>query len=94
MLVAERLSGIRLYGLDESRIDGHSLREIFVEMPSQEANKIVEKVEKENKGDLRRVVSMEELRDIDRHRKDLEKILEHRLVKNDRHIKEIIDLVL
>jgi DNA sulfur modification protein DndC len=93
MLVAEKLSGIRLYGLDESRIDGHSLREIFVEMPSQEANKIVEKVEKENKGDLRRVMSIEELRDIDRHRKDLEKIWEHRLVKNDKHIKEIIDLV-
>jgi len=94
MLVAEKLSGIRLYGLDESRIDGHSLREIFVEMPSQEASKLVEKVEKENKGDLRRVMSIEELRDIIRHRKDLKKIWEHKLVKNDEHIKEIIDLVL
>jgi DNA sulfur modification protein DndC len=93
MLVAEKLSGIRLYGLDESRIDGYSLREIFVGMPSHEANKLVEKVEEENRGDLKRVVSMEELRDIDRHRKDLEKIWEHRLVKNDKHIKEIIDLV-
>jgi len=94
ILVAERLSGIRLYGLDESRIDGHSLREIFVEMPSQEADKLVKKVEEENRGDLKRVVSIEELRDIIRHRKDLEKIWEHRLVKNDKHIKEIIDLVL
>lgn len=94
ILVAERLSGIRLYGLDESRIDGYSLREIFVEMPSQEADKLVKKVEEENRGDLKRVVSMEELRDIDRHRKDLEKIWKHRLVKNDKHIEEIIDLLL
>lgn len=94
ILIAERLSGIKLYGLDESRIDSYSLREIFAEMPSQEADKLVKKVEEENRGDLKRVVSMEELRDIGRYRKDLEKIWEHRLVKNDKHIKEIIDLVL
>ena len=41
--VVEELSKMRLYGLDEAKIDGYSLREIFYELEPEKANKLIVK---------------------------------------------------
>jgi DNA sulfur modification protein DndC len=94
MSLAEKLSGIKLYGLDESRIDGLSLREIFLEIPEGEADRIIENVERTSGGDPRRVVSIGDLRDLERHRKALEKVYEHPLIKEEKHAEELLNHLL
>jgi hypothetical protein len=94
MVLAERLSGIKLYGLDESRVGGLSLREILLEMPEEEADRIVESVERASGGDPRRAVSVGDLRDLERHRKALERVREHPLIKGDKHAEELLDRLL
>jgi DNA sulfur modification protein DndC len=94
MVLAERLSGIKLYGLDESRVGGLSLREILLEMPEEEADRIIESVERANRGDPRRAVSVGDLRDLGRHRKALERVHEHPLIKEDEHAGELLDHLL
>ena len=39
--VVEELSGMRLYGLDEAKINGYSLREIFYELEPEKANRLL-----------------------------------------------------
>jgi hypothetical protein len=94
MILAEKLSGIKLYGLDESRIDGLSLREILLEIPEGEADRIIESVERASGGDPRRAVSIGDLRDLERHRKALEKVYEHPLIKEDKHAEELLNHLL
>jgi DNA sulfur modification protein DndC len=94
MSLAERLSGIRLYGLDESRVGGLSLREIFLEVPEGEADRVIGEVERATGGDPRRVAGVGDLRDLDRHRKALERVYEHPLVKEDKHAGELLDRLL
>lgn len=52
MRAAESLSGVRLYGLDEAKINGHTLREIFFELPEEYSDRIIlseERNEKESR---------------------------------------------
>jgi DNA sulfur modification protein DndC len=94
MVLAEGLSGIKLYGLDESRIGGLSLREILLEIPEGEADRIIGEVERASGGDPRRVVSVGDLRDLERHRKALERVREHPLIREDKHAEELLDRLL
>ena len=41
--VVEELSGMRLYGLDEAKIDGHSLREVFYDLEPEKANELIQR---------------------------------------------------
>jgi hypothetical protein len=77
-----------------SRIDGLSLREILLKIPEEEADRIIERVERASGGDPRRVVSMGDLRDIERHRKALEKVYEHPLIKEDKRAEELLNHLL
>ena len=64
--VVEELSGMRLYGLDEAKIDGYSLREVFYELEPEKANELIQRssngirlVDK-----ARRLVPIEEIREV------------------------------
>lgn len=57
----ELLSGIRLYGLDESKLHGFSLRELLYELEPSEANRIIKSVESPLANDGR-VCDVESLR--------------------------------
>lgn len=59
--VAEELSGVRLYGLDEARVKGYTLREILYELEPSEANRVVLEVERDYV-DKSRLSKLEELR--------------------------------
>jgi len=45
-------------------------------------------------GDPRRVVSMGDLRDLERYGKALEKVYEHPLIKEDKHAEELLNRLL
>jgi DNA sulfur modification protein DndC len=91
MLLAEELSGIRLYGLDETKVNGFSLREVFWEMPESEADRVIEDVERSKGGNLQRIVSVQDLRNVRKYYKDIMKLRKHSLVKNDEYVEEILD---
>ncbi len=97
---AEKLSGINLYGLDMSSVYGHTLREIFYTIPPREANEIVMEEEKKEGGDLSRIVSIEDIRNIDKHRSSLEKHIEKIIEKSDKdsiagkYVRELLHRVL
>jgi DNA sulfur modification protein DndC len=91
MLLAEELSGIRLYGLDEAKVKGFSLREVFWEMPEREADRVIEDIERSRGGNLQRVVSVQDLRNVRKYHEDVMKLRKHPLVKNDEHAEEILD---
>ncbi|MEM4888725.1 MAG: phosphoadenosine phosphosulfate reductase family protein [Thermosphaera sp.] len=57
----EKLTDMKLYGLDEARIGEYSLREIFYKLESSEADKIVFEKEKHSR-DKNRLAKIEELR--------------------------------
>ncbi len=100
ILEAEKLSGIKLYGLDISMVREHTLREIFYTMSPKEANKIVIKEEKREGGDLSRIVPIEDIRDIDKHRTNIEEHIGKIIEKSDeddiagKYIRELLHRVL
>jgi len=58
---SEKLSGIRLYGLDEAKVKrGFSLRQLLYELDPEEAQKII--LEQDAKIDRKRIINIEELR--------------------------------
>jgi len=99
VLEAEKRSGIRIYGLDEARVSGYTLREILVELPEEEADKVVREEDARAGGRPERLPRIAELRDIDRHRASLEPHLPRLLEKAEntdiaKHLHEILDSVL
>lgn len=60
--IAEKLSGLKFYGLDEARVGGYTLREIFYVLEPKEADKVISSVEATKATPSDRLVSMEELR--------------------------------
>jgi len=51
-------------------------------------------VERASGGDPRRVAGVGDLRDLERHRKALEKVYEHPLIKEDKHAEELLNHLL
>jgi len=95
MLIAEKLSGIRLYGLDESKVSGYSLREILFELPENEAEKLILEEDKKARGDPRRIPKISELRNIDMHKRDLEQYTPSILTKaQQRGVHTYLDKIL
>jgi len=92
MLAAEKLSGLKLYGLDESKIENYTLRELFTEVPEEEADMLIAKADEEG---ARRFVGISELRNMERHVNALESTLEVIRVKAekaglDRYLEKIL----
>lgn len=65
--VAEKLSGLRFYGLDDAKVGGYSLREIFYTLEEGEADRVVHaferKAEAESHGRLSSVAELRHPRD-------------------------------
>lgn len=97
---AEKLSGIKLYGLDMSMVHGYTLREIFYTMTPREADEIVLREEEREGGDLSRVVPIGDIRNIERYRTNLEKHIEKMMEKSDKdnvvgkYVRELLHQVL
>jgi DNA sulfur modification protein DndC len=97
--LAEELSGIKFYGLDESRIGEYTLRSILYELPVSKANKVISEIDNSSiKKSPERYFSIGIIRDIRRHMNDLKKFIEflYKRVKTiDRdvgeHLVQIID---
>jgi len=62
--LAEKMSGIKLYGLDEAKLDGYTLRQIFYEMDEAEAQEIIRRVERDGERRKRLVPDIGELRSL------------------------------
>ena len=62
LLKTEILSGITLYGLDESTINGYSLREIFTKLEQEEADDLISK-DRFSKGRFTTVMDLREADD-------------------------------
>jgi len=78
ILTAEKLSGIKLYGLDESKLEDYTLRQILFEIPENEANKIIRRAEAIHiKKDPQRFVDIESIRDVGKHREQILKFMEY-----------------
>jgi len=95
MLEAEKLSKIRLYGLDEARVAGYTLRELLVELPEEEADRVVREEDGKAGGRPERLPKVSELRDAGRHRAVLERHLAKLLEKAEEagiaeHLHEIL----
>jgi DNA sulfur modification protein DndC len=92
---AEEKSGVRLYGLDESRVsDGYSLRQIFYELDAEKAMEIILKEDKHI--DRRRLIDISILRDLKLHSKKIQWLV-GKLDKHpysNRYTKELLDSVL
>jgi DNA sulfur modification protein DndC len=75
--LAEDLSGIKLYGLDESRTSEYTLRSILYELPENKANKVINEIDYPSiKKSPERYISIGIIRDIKRHMSDLKKFIE------------------
>lgn len=72
MMFAERLSGVKLYGLDESSYRGYSLREILYELNASEAENII--MEADPKLDPKRRIPIADIRNIGKYRKIIPQI--------------------
>jgi DNA sulfur modification protein DndC len=70
--IAERVSGVRLYGLDESYFGGYSLREILYELDPIEAEKVI--TEADPRLDPQRRVPISDIRNIAKHRSIIPRI--------------------
>ena len=64
--VVEELSGMRLYGLDEAKIDGYSLREVFYELDPEKANELIQRSSNGMRlvDKARRLVPIEKIREV------------------------------
>ncbi|MEM4532379.1 MAG: phosphoadenosine phosphosulfate reductase family protein [Desulfurococcaceae archaeon] len=60
----EKLSGLKLYGLDESRINGYTLRQIFYELDAKEADGLIRRIEGSDNERIPRTIS--EIRSLSR----------------------------
>jgi len=86
--LAEELSGVRFYGLDESRAGEYTLRSILYELPESEADRVINEVDCSSiKKNPKRYVSIGVIRDIRRHMGDLRKLMEflHRRIETIDH---------
>ncbi|MEM0348078.1 MAG: phosphoadenosine phosphosulfate reductase family protein [Zestosphaera sp.] len=96
---AEELSQTRLYGLDESVIQEHTLRQIFYELPEDEADKIVTEEERLNNGNRQRVYSMRDLRNLKTYKKEVNAMIKQIKKKAEsqplikKHISEILSSI-
>jgi len=84
MLEAEKLSKIRLYGLDEARVAGYTLRELLVELPEKEADRVIREEDKKAGGRPERLSKISELRDMSSHKIILERHLTKLLEKAEK----------
>jgi DNA sulfur modification protein DndC len=97
--LAEELSGIKFYGLDESRINEYTLRSILYELPESKADKVISEIDYSSiKKSPERYVSIGIIRDIRRHINDLKKLTKflHKRIKTidhdvREHVVQIID---
>jgi len=86
--LVEELSGVRFYGLDESRAGKYTLRSILYELPESEANRVINEVDCSSiKKHPERYVSIEIIRNIRSHASDLKKFIEflHRRIETIDH---------
>ncbi|MEM4786334.1 MAG: hypothetical protein QXW87_05770, partial [Desulfurococcaceae archaeon] len=60
----EKLSGLKLYGLDESRINGYTLRQIFYDLDAKEADGLIRRIEGSDNERIPRTIS--EIRSLSR----------------------------
>jgi len=92
----EELSKIRLYGLDESVIQGRTLRQILYELPEDESDRIISEEENLNNGNHQRIYSIRDLRNLKANEKEVntitkkikEKAEKQPLIK--KHVAEIL----
>jgi DNA sulfur modification protein DndC len=86
--LAEELSGVRFYGLDESRAGEYTLRSILYELPESEADRVINEVDCSSiKKNPERYVSIGIIRNIRSHAGDLKKLIEflHRRIETIDH---------
>jgi DNA sulfur modification protein DndC len=92
---AEEESGVKLYGLDESRVsDGYSLRQVFYELEEDKAMEIILKEDKFVERE--RLIDIGILRDLKLHSKEI-RWLVNKLTKHphcNRYIKELLDRII
>jgi DNA sulfur modification protein DndC len=76
--VTENLSGIKFYGLDESEVEGYSLRQIFFDISPQDANNLVQRIEQRHiKRSSWRFTDIESIRNIGKHKECVLRFVEH-----------------
>lgn len=73
MQIAEQQSGLRLYGMDEARVNGNSLRHIFYRLPSKQAMSII--LHEDKQLDQGRLVAISEVRNLSKHRRIIRKAI-------------------
>ncbi len=64
--IAEDRSGIKLYGMDEAKADGYTIRELFYETDARKAMSII--LNEDSKIDHKRVVPMSKIRNLHMHK--------------------------
>jgi len=76
--LTEELSRIKFYGLDDAKIEGYTLREILFELSPSKANKIIQRIDhKVLKTEPWRYTSIENVRNIQKHREYVFKIAKY-----------------